>query len=77
MAGYISLFFDDARLDLPQIKLDQAKANIFSNYKKTLRCPDASEEKNLRDIVQNTILSNMESQMKQTDNPNKTDPIKY
>lgn len=63
MAGYLSLFFDDARQALPQLTLAQVKQDIYDNYTAMFRPPNLQEQEDIKVIAQNTILSQIEQQL--------------
>jgi hypothetical protein len=63
MAGYLSLFFDDARQALPQLSLSQAKQDIYNNYINSFHMPNPQEQEDIRVMTQNTILSQIEQQL--------------
>lgn len=63
MAGYLSLFFDDARQALPQLSLSQAKQDIYDNYVNVFHAPNLQEQEDIRVITQNTILSQIKQQL--------------
>lgn len=65
MAGYLSLFFDDSSTQLPSETLDQAKSQIFSNYKKVFRKPHPQEKRDLQQQIENRILTEIEGQLQQ------------
>lgn len=81
MAGYISLFFEDSRLPIPNEQLSQSKEQIYTNYKNIFRNPNNTQEKNdLRDFIENQILQGMNSSLQQGNTQGeilKEDPIKY
>lgn len=65
MAGYLSLFFDDSSIQLPSETLDQAKNQIFSNYKRVFRKPHPQEKRDLQQQIENRILTEIEGQLQQ------------
>lgn len=81
MAGYISLFFEDSRLPIPNEQLSQSKEQIYTNYKNIFRNPNNTQEKNdLRDFIENQILQGINSSLQQGNTQGealKEDPIKY
>ena len=81
MAGYISLFFEDSKIPMPNEQLSQSKEQIYSNYKNVFKSPNDPQEKNdLRDFVENRILQEINSNLQQGNIQGealKEDPIKY
>lgn len=81
MAGYISLFFEDSKVPMPNEQLSQSKEQIYSNYKNIFKNPNDPQEKNdLRDFVENRILQEINSNLQQGNAQGealKEDPIKY
>ena len=78
--GYISLFFDDARVPLPQENLKEAKDSIFKNYKTAFKKPNLKDKKNLQDQIENKILKEMEKELKEANDlgeKDKKNPIEY
>lgn len=81
MAGYISLFFEDSKVPMPNEQLSQSKEQIYVNYKNVFRKPGDVQEKNdLRDFIENQILQEINSNLQQGNIQGeslKDDPIKY
>lgn len=65
MAGYISLFYDDARENLPNINLQESKQNIYNNFKQVFQKSNPQDQLDLTNIVENTLLTQVESQLQQ------------
>lgn len=65
MAGYISLFYDDARESLPNINLQESKQNIYNNFKQVFQKSNPQDQLDLTNIVENTLLTQVESQLQQ------------
>lgn len=64
MAGYLSLFYDDARLENPFLNLQETKNNIYENAQKVfIKPPDSNVELDLISFTTNSILSNIEQAM--------------
>jgi len=78
--GYISLFFDDARVPLPQENLKEAKDSIFKNYKTVFKKPNLKDKENLQDQIENKILKEMEEELREANSlgeKDKKNPIEY
>lgn len=78
--GYISLFFDDSSFSLPSENLATAKENIFNRYQQRFQKSDSKVEKDLTDIIENTILKEMPMRLQEANlasEQNKENPIKY
>lgn len=65
VAGYISLFYDDARENLPNINLQESKQNIYNNFKQVFQKSNPQDQLDLTNIVENTLLTQVESQLQQ------------
>lgn len=80
MAGYISLFFDDSSIPFPSTTLEEAKGQIFSNYRKVFKTFNPKNKRDLQTMLTNEILKEMESQLQQGNiqgESGKSNPIKY
>ena len=80
MSGYLSLFYDDSSAQLPSTNLEQAKSEIFKNYKKVFHKPNPKDKEDLEYQLTNRILSEIAGELQQGNaqgEGRKSDPIRY
>lgn len=80
MAAFVTLFFDNSGVSIPENKLIEAKDTIFQNYKQRFTLPNPEETKSLQEILENKILQEMQQQLSEANNlaeGNKKNPIAY
>lgn len=80
MAAFVSLFFDNAGVKIPQENLAQAKESIWKNYKRTFKKPNLEDTKSLQDILEDKIAQEMSQQLSEANTlaeADKKNPIAY